>query len=690
MKNYIFILLLSCVLMFALSPQISFADDVFVPSWRGTYGTVVAGCSEWSQEDANYDGTGAIGIGSETNPGWSGTTYPLPWVKYHNGHRQFVTGRDSVIEIEPDGYIAIGLPNYSGGFQKTIILQVTTLGVGTVGDVEVWGDGFDPNDFPWPQSEGAPLLHLLQTKDHGDGWITSRYGLYLEPNPSSEVIKLNYGVSTWIDQIVIDTICLTVPDDTKWEQLPDKAPTGMDICIKKEDDPNRIVADDFLCTTTGPITDIEFWGSWKNDLKGTVDKIYLSIYSDIPAGQSPSGWSTPGTQLWSMDITNFTEALYYDLEDEYEWWYDPYLGTLTPNADQQIWKYSITIDPNDAFVQQGTFNQPLVYWLAISAEISGFPPRQFGWKTRDPNDGHFNDDAVFLDPFWLNLTYTEPHPLSGDSIDMAFTIKTKRNPQMDLGDAPDSSNSYDPNTMTAYPGVQANFPTIYRIGSPPFGSLHLQPKTVAFLGSDVSFELEADILADDDGINNITPVSDTSNLDGFDDGVSPLPDLPYCRWITFDYTVNVATPGTNLYANVWFDWTRDGDWDDTPTCPCCTSGPAPEWAVKNQFLYNLPAGKNTITSTGFRTWHPDPNTEKDIWMRISLSEQPWTFEDYTVDPNGVAGSGPPAGYLYGETEDYFYKPVTSCTECANLNCDDIIDLEDFAIFAQQWLKMCDE
>ncbi len=38
--------------------------------------------------------------------------------------------------------------------------------------------------------------------------------------------------------------------------------------------------------------------------------------------------------------------------------------------------------------------------------------------------------------------------------------------------------------MTAYPaggppGVVANFPTVYQIGSPPWGPMHLQPQAVA-------------------------------------------------------------------------------------------------------------------------------------------------------------------------------------------------------------------
>ena len=47
----------------------------------------------------------------------------------------------------------------------------------------------------------------------------------------------------------------------KWVQLPDMTPMGLDV---KATQPN-IVADDFLCTKTGAITNIQVWGSWLGD-----------------------------------------------------------------------------------------------------------------------------------------------------------------------------------------------------------------------------------------------------------------------------------------------------------------------------------------------------------------------------------------------------------------------------------------
>src|SRR3990170_7895753 len=50
-------------------------------------------------------------------------------------------------------------------------------------------------------------------------------------------------------------------DPAKWVQLPDLQPTGVDV---KATYP-KVLADDFLCTSTGPITDIHIWGSWLYD-----------------------------------------------------------------------------------------------------------------------------------------------------------------------------------------------------------------------------------------------------------------------------------------------------------------------------------------------------------------------------------------------------------------------------------------
>jgi hypothetical protein len=233
----------------------------------------------------------------------------------------------------------------------------------------------------------------------------------------------------------------------------------------------------------------------------------------------------------------------------------------------------------------------------------------------------------------------------------------------DLGDAPDSTNNFWLN-MSAYPkggpsGVIAHYPTVYNDGmtTGPVGPIHLNSLAVAYLGKMVSNEDEADTGPDQDGINNIKPQTDLSDNDKGDDGIIFPINMPQCDWTTFNYNVNVIKPGTNLWINVWCDWNRDGDWDDDASTDPeldCSLGYVSEWAVQNQYLINLPAGLNEMTTPAFLSWHPD-NSSSEMWMRITLSERPWDGGS-APGSKGNGGSGPKDGYGIGETEDYYFIP----------------------------------
>jgi len=250
--------------------------------------------------------------------------------------------------------------------------------------------------------------------------------------------------------------------------------------------------------------------------------------------------------------------------------------------------------------------------------------------------------------------------------------------------------------MDAYPApfsVPAHFPTVYNdiIGFAPYahGPLHLNEQAVAYLGKSITGETEADTGPDDDGINNLRPLVNSADNDGGDDGVSVPLTLPNCGWTIFDYQVTVIDSNTDLWVNVWLDFNRDGDWDDTVDCP---GGRAPEWAVQNQFLFNLPVGLNEIITPGFKSVHPAAAHEK-IWMRITLSEQPW-IGGSNPGHQGNAGSGPVAKYEIGETEDYFFTPEvpgdggTDCPLCEDVNGDGVINMNDLADLTAEWLATC--
>jgi hypothetical protein len=209
---------------------------------------------------------------------------------------------------------------------------------------------------------------------------------------------------------------------------------------------------------------------------------------------------------------------------------------------------------------------------------------------------------------------------------------------------------------------------------------------VAYLGESITGETEADTGPDDDGVNNLRSANNSPDHDGGDDGVNVPLTLPNCGWTMFDYEVTVIDPNTDLWVNVWLDFNRDGDWDDTVNCP---GGGAPEWAVKNQFLFNLPVGLNKITTPGFKSAHTGAHNQ--IWMRITISEQPW-IGGSNPGQQGNAGSGPLPKYEIGETEDYYFLPYMpsdgDCPLCEDLNGDGVIDMEDVADLSDMWLATC--
>jgi len=229
-------------------------------------------------------------------------------------------------------------------------------------------------------------------------------------------------------------------------------------------------------------------------------------------------------------------------------------------------------------------------------------------------------------------------------------VREPEPPRYDLGDAPDSSNTIPGKPpMLAYPqtGVVARYPTVYRAGSPPYGPLHRSPTSYFYLGKDVTLENEADVGIDADSTNNIAPALDSADRDGGDDGIQMPAALPYCGSASMDCTITVVDPPHQyIYVNVWFDWNRDGDWDDVLECP--DGSKVREHGVQNEEMYLYDSGTETI-SFSFRCWHPSEAAASDpMWMRVTLSEQSWS--------GGTGGSGPAGGYVYGETEDYYVQP----------------------------------
>jgi len=176
-----------------------------------------------------------------------------------------------------------------------------------------------------------------------------------------------------------------------------------------------VLADDWLCTETGWVKDIHFWGSWMHGVPGMINGFILSIHADIPA--QPGGYSMPAQPpLWQIIVTDYIAI---PITGGEEGWFDPISGYIKPDH-MAYFQYNVFLPRSQWFWQdEGT-----IYWLNISAIVPGPPGTKWGWKT---SINHWNDDSVWAyyqaGSWWEELI----DPITGISLDQAFVITGDRN-----------------------------------------------------------------------------------------------------------------------------------------------------------------------------------------------------------------------------------------------------------------------
>jgi len=381
----------------------------------------------------------------------------------------------------------------------------------------------------------------------------------------------------------------------KWTQEPDLDPTGIDVCATHP----YILADDFLCTVTGPITDIHVWGSWLGDILpgegGSVGNpnnvtFILSIHDDVPAG--PTTPSHPGKVLWWRTFHPGQFMVHQHAANLREgWMYPP--SDYDPFGDSVCWQYDFFID-EEPFIQNGTQENPKVYWLDVQAMPQG-QTAKFGWKT---SKFHWNDDAAWgqgAEPYagpWTELRYPPNHEFYPQSIDLAFAI-TGAVAETDWGDAPDAPYP----TLNASGGANHTIVQGFCLGNLIDGEADGQPNPNA-TGDDITN------LPDEDGIAVLPPLVPGQNV-----------------------TIGVLltdTVGYPAFLDAWIDFNGDGSW--------LTPG--------DQIANGLPlaAGTNLVTFFVPRTFVPSPMS---TFARLRLSSI-----------GGLPPTGPAAD---GEVEDHCVK-----------------------------------
>lgn len=169
------------------------------------------------------------------------------------------------------------------------------------------------------------------------------------------------------------------------------------------------LGDDWVCSETGPVSDIHIWYSWSNDVFHPFD-VEVSIRADVPGGTN--GFSQPGDSLWSKLYLagQFSNRVYATGN---QGWYEPSGGGWIPNNHTNVWQLNIENIQNPFTQQQGT-----TYWLVV--EMTGANSDSIGWKTSLTQNG---DAAVWWDTSnRANMMWRKLQDQSSQPMDLAFVI----------------------------------------------------------------------------------------------------------------------------------------------------------------------------------------------------------------------------------------------------------------------------
>ena len=218
MKRLLKICLATVMVLAATAP--TQADDIFPPPWLGQDRTLYAGWDTW--------GFGLIAPGDpiapdywDSNPslgdspeGYTdvGATYLSEYTSSTGGGKRY-----DVIELTDDFALYAWLPNFPPDDRKHVWVQITYAPTDwdpvneTYTQVPLLG-------YYTPGGENVENLHFVDVSLHGDGWVTEAYAFDIVPNPEEEILALgfqNFAGSSmypgYVDQIVIDTICVPEP-----------------------------------------------------------------------------------------------------------------------------------------------------------------------------------------------------------------------------------------------------------------------------------------------------------------------------------------------------------------------------------------------------------------------------------------------------------------------------------------------
>ncbi|GAH67900.1 unnamed protein product, partial [marine sediment metagenome] len=183
------------------------------------------------------------------------------------------------------------------------------------------------------------------------------------PNAPHQVDVLEIGAGT-LGGDDVATLGAAALDDNerKWSQPP--VPSDVKVFYgwneHSEANTHQIVADDWMCESPGPLTDIHWWGSFLGwtyaaDPAMMPDGFVILIWTNVPAGVDEP-FSHPGEVIWEIYCTDYTWKWV-------GWDYDP----RNPDAGlESCFKFEQTLEPEEYFHQEW-YGSERIYWVSIAA-----------------------------------------------------------------------------------------------------------------------------------------------------------------------------------------------------------------------------------------------------------------------------------------------------------------------------------
>lgn len=442
--------------------------------------------------------------------------------------------------------------------------------------------------------------------------------------------------------------------------------------------PLKIVADDFRCLGSMPVTSVHWWGSYYGWEQGTgmptvqPDAWWIGFWSNVPAGIA-TPYSFPKQLLHSFTVPAGRVQVNKAGGD---WYYGEY-----PN--DTCYEYYLPLLPQEVF-KQNDFNDVTMdhtYWLSIVAiyQHQESPYYPWGWKTRP---WPWMDDAVTFNlPFlpaqgFINdpLTITPlTDPVFHESVDVCFELDTDPNYikwEQDFTGIRNWGHYEDVNSVFV-----SEKPMSETLVADDWRCLRRTPITaVVWWGSYIGYNYQA-------GGSTFMPLPvqpDRFRLRIWTDVAATDP----CNPLGYSHPGDIVWEYmTNKYDEVLVGY------DKYPHG-------APAEPV---FRYSVPLPENHRFQ--------QPGYEQVYWLSVQAVYDVstpnylwgWTNHKHVFNDDAVqlrSDGSPGSLWMWyevfdqtGESADMSFMLFTDpnvCSTCANYNCDGYVNFNDFAVFAGDW------